>query len=32
VLNSPGLVSDLTRSRVEKAIAKLGWVRNESAC
>ena len=31
VLNSPALVSDATRSRVEKAIAKLGWVRNESA-
>ena len=31
VLNSPALVSDATRSRVEKAIFKLGWVRNESA-
>jgi LacI family transcriptional regulator len=31
VLNSPALVSDATRSRVEQAIAKLGWVRNESA-
>jgi LacI family transcriptional regulator len=31
VLNSPALVSDATRARVEKAIAKLGWVRNESA-
>ena len=31
VLNSPDLVSDATRSRVEKAIAQLGWVRNESA-
>jgi LacI family transcriptional regulator len=31
VLNSPALVSEATRSRVEDAIAKLGWVRNESA-
>ena len=31
VLNSPALVSDATRSRVEEAIAKLGWIRNESA-
>jgi len=31
VVNSPGMVSDQTRQRVELAIAKLGWVRNESA-
>lgn len=31
VLNSPGLVAESTRLRVEEAIAKLGWVRNESA-
>jgi LacI family transcriptional regulator len=31
VLNSPGAVSDRTRERVEAAIDKLGWVRNESA-
>jgi LacI family transcriptional regulator, galactose operon repressor len=31
VLNSPTVVSDATRARVENAIAKLGWVRNESA-
>lgn len=31
VLNTPTLVADATRERVEQAIAKLGWVRNESA-
>ena len=31
VVNSPGLVSDQTRQRVQPAIAKLGWVPNESA-
>lgn len=31
VLNSPELVAEATRQRVEAAIAKLGWVRNESA-
>ena len=31
VLNSPAAVSDHTRQRVEAAIEKLGWVRNESA-
>jgi LacI family transcriptional regulator len=31
VLNSPALVAAPTRARVEDAIAKLGWVRNESA-
>jgi LacI family transcriptional regulator len=31
VLNSPARVSEATRSRVEEAITKLGWVRNESA-
>ena len=31
VLNSPDLVADDTRERVELAIAQLGWVRNESA-
>ncbi len=31
VLNSPELVTDPTRERVEAAIEKLGWVRNESA-
>lgn len=31
VLNSPALVADGTRERVEAAIEKLGWVRNESA-
>src|SRR5215210_7201433 len=31
VVNSPGLVSDQTRERVKVAIAKLGWVPNESA-
>jgi LacI family transcriptional regulator, galactose operon repressor len=31
VLNSPQLVAPVTRERVEMAIAKLGWVRNESA-
>lgn len=31
VLNSPELVADATRERVELAIEKLGWVRNESA-
>jgi LacI family transcriptional regulator len=31
VLNSPDIVSERTRLRVEDAIEKLGWVRNESA-
>lgn len=31
VLNSPDLVADGTRQRVEAAIEKLGWVPNESA-
>jgi LacI family transcriptional regulator len=31
VVNSPDLVSPATRERVEQAIAKLGWVPNESA-
>lgn len=31
VLNSPDRVAQPTRERVELAIAKLGWVRNESA-
>lgn len=31
VLNSPGRVSPATRSRVERAMADLGFVRNESA-
>jgi LacI family transcriptional regulator len=31
VVNSPGLVSDQTRERVQLAISKLGWVPNESA-
>ena len=31
VLNSPGLVANATRERVEAAISKLGWVPNESA-
>jgi LacI family transcriptional regulator len=31
VLNSPAKVSDRTRARVDEAIVKLGWVRNESA-
>ncbi len=31
VLNSPERVSEATRQRVEQAIAKLGWVPNESA-
>jgi len=31
VLNSPDRVSDATRRRVQDAIAKLGWVPNESA-
>jgi len=31
VLNSPGLVSDPTRERVEVAIAKLGWIPSEPA-
>ncbi len=31
VLNSPALVSDRTREKVQQAILKLGWVRNESA-
>ncbi|MCW5952936.1 MAG: LacI family DNA-binding transcriptional regulator [Propionibacteriaceae bacterium] len=31
VLNSPDLVAEATRVRVESAIEKLGWVRNESA-
>ncbi len=30
-LNSPDRVSDGTRTRVQSAIDKLGWVRNESA-
>jgi LacI family transcriptional regulator len=31
VLNAPDKVSEVKRARVEDAIAKLGWVRNESA-
>lgn len=31
VVNSPDLVTPATRERVELAIAKLGWVPNESA-
>jgi LacI family transcriptional regulator len=31
VLNKPHLVSEATRSRVEQAMASLGFVRNESA-
>lgn len=31
VVNSPQLVSETTRAKVEVAIAKLGWVPNESA-
>ena len=31
VVNSSAVVSEATRQRVEDAIAKLGWVRNESA-
>lgn len=31
VLNSPGIVSEATRHRVELAIAKLGWIPNEPA-
>jgi LacI family transcriptional regulator len=31
VLNTPDLVAPATRERVESAISKLGWVRNESA-
>ncbi len=31
VVNSPGMVAEPTRQRVELAIAKLGWVPNESA-
>jgi len=31
VLNSPDLVSGATRDKVQLAIDKLGWVRNESA-
>ena len=31
VINSPQLVTEATRERVEVAIAKLGWVPNESA-
>jgi LacI family transcriptional regulator len=31
VLNSPAMVSAPTRERVEEAITKLAWVRNESA-
>jgi LacI family transcriptional regulator, galactose operon repressor len=31
VLNAPTVVAEGTRERVERAIAKLGWVRNESA-
>lgn len=31
VINSPQMVSDATRNKVEIAITKLGWVPNESA-
>lgn len=31
VINSPDVVSESTRERVQQAIVKLGWVRNESA-
>ena len=31
VLNNPSVVSAVTRERVERAIAELGYVRNESA-
>jgi LacI family transcriptional regulator len=31
VLNAPDLVAEPTRERVQQAIDKLGWVRNESA-
>ena len=31
VINSPGLVRQQTQERVETAIAKLGWVPNQSA-
>jgi LacI family transcriptional regulator len=31
VVNSPALVAEPTRQRVERAIVKLGWVPNESA-
>ena len=31
VVNSPSLVSEHTRERVNVAITKLGWVPNESA-
>jgi len=31
VVNSPNMVAEPTRQRVELAIAKLGWVPNESA-
>jgi LacI family transcriptional regulator len=31
VLNSPDIVAEQTRARVENAIASLGWSRNESA-
>src|SRR5919112_818932 len=31
VVNSPTMVAEPTRQRVERAIAKLGWVPNESA-
>jgi LacI family transcriptional regulator len=31
VVNSSAVVSEATRQRVEDAIVKLGWVRNESA-
>jgi LacI family transcriptional regulator len=31
VVNSPGMVAEPTRQRVELAIAKLRWVHNESA-
>jgi LacI family transcriptional regulator len=31
VVNSPNMVAEHTRQRVELAIAKLGWVPNESA-
>jgi LacI family transcriptional regulator len=31
VLNRPDAVSEVTRQRVEDAISKLGWIRNEAA-
>ena len=31
VVNTPDIVSERTRQRVAEAIAKLGWVPNESA-